>query len=136
MRGTFMIKSHFHPEGGNPRELPGGTDFAFADDPPLIVGERVRIEIDGEPGWADTAAVIAENGDTGLLIAGKRQEIQQVASVSGFVAHCVRNPHHRNSPDLDKALSFEQDTGRFRLTIQDFLDVFHNVTYAVVARDV
>ncbi|MEV0354114.1 hypothetical protein AB0H88_50945 [Nonomuraea sp. NPDC050680] len=85
-----MIKSHFYPEGGNPRELPGGTDFAFADDPPLIVGERVRIEIDGEPGWADTAAVIAENGDTGLLIAGKRQEIQQVASVSGFVAHCER----------------------------------------------
>jgi len=26
-------------------------------------------------------------------------------------------------------------TGRFRLTIHDFLDVFHNVTYAVVARD-
>ncbi|MFI7149225.1 hypothetical protein ACIBO2_30280 [Nonomuraea sp. NPDC050022] len=90
MRGKFLIKSHFHPEGGNPRELPGGTDFAFTDDPPLIVGERVRIEIDGQPGWADTTAVIAENGETGLFIAGKREEIQQVASVSGFVAHCER----------------------------------------------
>ncbi|MDR8410245.1 calpain family cysteine protease [Nonomuraea sp. 3-1Str] len=90
MRGTFMVKSHFYPEGGSPRELPGGTGFAFTDDPPLILGERVRIEVDGEPGWADTAAVIAENGDTGLLIAGKREEIKQVASVSGFVAHYER----------------------------------------------
>ncbi|MEU6782313.1 hypothetical protein ABZ912_24210 [Nonomuraea angiospora] len=90
MHGKFMIKSHFQPEGGNPRELPEGTEFAFADDPPLIVGGRVRIEIKGETGWADTAAVIDENGDTGLFIAGKRDEIRGVTSVSGFVAHYER----------------------------------------------
>ncbi|MEU5866973.1 hypothetical protein ABZ815_37750 [Nonomuraea sp. NPDC047529] len=45
------------------------------------------------------------------------------------------NPHHKNSPNLDKKLDAATDTGTFRLTLAEFLGFFTQVDYGIVSRD-